>query len=106
MFSHFALTEVSPTITHANTQADTGSQLVSRVMKLAIAAHADPRDEGWPTSEGSAPWVGEGHTFQARQNSQKRRHHSPCTGGAMLLPQQPHRHRGRYLPDAVRSPAG
>src|SRR5262245_46344315 len=56
MFSHFALTEVSPTITHANTQADTGSQRVSRVMKLlavlpaiflpclAIAAHADPVD--------------------------------------------------------------
>jgi hypothetical protein len=54
MISHFALTEVSPTITHANTQADTGSQLVSRVMKLlavlpaiflaclAIPAHADP----------------------------------------------------------------
>ena len=34
MFSHFALTKVSPTITHANTQADTGSQWVSRVMKL------------------------------------------------------------------------
>jgi hypothetical protein len=56
MYSHFALTEVSPTITHANTQADTGSQLASRVMKLlavlpaifltclAIAAHADPVD--------------------------------------------------------------
>ena len=56
MFDHFALTEVSPAITHANTQADTGSQLVSRVMKLlavlpaifltclASAAHSDPVD--------------------------------------------------------------
>src|SRR5262245_46385346 len=56
MFNHFALTEVSPAITHASTQADTGSQLVSRVMKLlavlpaifltclANAAHSDPVD--------------------------------------------------------------
>jgi uncharacterized protein YecT (DUF1311 family) len=36
MFSHFALTEVSPTIAHANTQADTGSQLVLRVMKVIV----------------------------------------------------------------------
>lgn len=36
MFSHFALAEVSPTITDANRQADTGSQLVSRVMKVIV----------------------------------------------------------------------
>ena len=36
MFRHFALTEVSPTITHANRQADTASRLVSRATKVMI----------------------------------------------------------------------
>jgi uncharacterized protein YecT (DUF1311 family) len=36
MFSHFALTEVWPTITHANRQADTASRLVSRATKVMI----------------------------------------------------------------------
>ena len=36
MFRHFALTEVSPTITHANRQADTASRLVSRATKGMI----------------------------------------------------------------------
>jgi uncharacterized protein YecT (DUF1311 family) len=36
MFSHFALTEVWPTITHANRQADTAGRLVSRATKVMI----------------------------------------------------------------------
>ena len=36
MFSHFALTEVSPTTTHANRQADTASRLISRATKVMI----------------------------------------------------------------------
>lgn len=36
MFSHFALTEVSPTTTHTNRHADTASQLVSRATKVMI----------------------------------------------------------------------
>jgi uncharacterized protein YecT (DUF1311 family) len=36
MFSHFALTEVSPTTTHTNRQADTASRLVSRATKVMI----------------------------------------------------------------------
>src|SRR5262249_60452514 len=36
MFRHFALTEVSPTITHANRQAETASRLVSRATKGMI----------------------------------------------------------------------
>jgi uncharacterized protein YecT (DUF1311 family) len=36
MSSHFELTKVYPTITHANRQADTASRLVSRVTKVMI----------------------------------------------------------------------